>query len=92
MHYIDCQRLPELKAGRYDAKQLFWEGEPTAEMALITTGELFRQLERELASADVLRILDRNWLTGTEFKQQVETRVDEFRRRGGQVEYRGPDA
>ena len=65
-----------------------WEGEPPTQIKAPTTHELFDTLERELASADVLRVLEQQWLGGEEFGVAVEARVEAFRRRGGLVEYR----
>jgi len=66
-----------------------WDGEPPTEIVTQETSELFDELERELASADVLHVLDRDWLVGDAFRREVETRFDAFRRRGGRVEYPG---
>ena len=64
-----------------------WEGEPPLEMVTPTTDDLLRELDEELASADVLHVLDRDWLVAGAFRGPVEARIDAFRRRGGRVEY-----
>ena len=64
-----------------------WEGEPPLEMVTPTTDDLLRELDEELASADVLHVLDRDWLVAGAFRRPVEARIDAFRRRGGRVEY-----
>ena len=64
-----------------------WEGEPPLEMVTPTTDDLLRELDEELASADVLHVLDRDWLVAGAFRGAVEARIDAFRRRGGRVEY-----
>ena len=64
-----------------------WDGEPPTEIVMPTTTELFEELERALSSTDVLRVLDRDWLTGGAFRQEVEARIDAFRRGGGRVEF-----
>ena len=69
------------------ATQQAWEGEPPTQIRTPTTAELFDTLERELAGADVLRVLQRDWLTGDEFGPAVEARVAAFRERGGRVEF-----
>ena len=89
MRYADARS----GAGRWEppppigATQQAWEGEPPTELKTPTTSELFQTLERELAQADVLRVLDHSWLTGDEFGPEVEARVEAFRNRGGRVEF-----
>jgi hypothetical protein len=65
---------------------LGWEGEPPTDIVTITTTELLAELERELARADVLRVLDRDWLSDRDFRRDVESRIEFFRDRGGRVE------
>ena len=79
------------ESGEVDADPRSWEGEPPSEIETPTTDELFQVLERELSSADVLRMLDRDWLTDEAFRREVEARVDAFRRRGGRVEFAGAE-
>lgn len=63
-----------------------WEGEPPTDIVTETPDQLFEQLERELAQADVLRVLERDWLADEAFRSSVETRVEAFRRRGGTIQ------
>ncbi len=65
-----------------------WEGEPPMEIVTPTTSELFDELDRQLADADVLRVLQHEWLAGQEFGREIEARVETFRHRGGRVEFR----
>ena len=89
MRYVDARsgigRPGESQA--FDTNPRAWEGEPPTEIETPTTSELFDALERELAGADVLQVREANWLSGEEFGQQVEARVEAFRRRGGRVEF-----
>ena len=71
-----------------DADPQSWDGEPPTEIETPTVGEIFEELDRELSNADVLRVLDRDWLAGGEFRREVEARVEAFRHRGGRVEFR----
>jgi len=48
--------------------------------------ELFTELERHLAEVDELHLLDREWLAGGDFGQEVGARIETFRQRGGRVE------
>ncbi len=88
MRYVDARsgigRLDDSQAA--DTNPPSWEGEPPTEIETPTTSELFEALEQELADADVLQVRDSDWLTSEEFGQQVEARVEAFRRRGGRVE------
>jgi hypothetical protein len=63
-----------------------WEGEPPTEIVTTTTGGLLGELDRELARADVLRVLGRDWLSDADFRSDVESRVQAFRAHGGRVE------
>ena len=90
MRYADARS----GAGRWEPpapigkNQHAWEGEPPTQIKTPTTCELLDTLERELASADVLRVLEQQWLGGKEFGLAVEARVEAFRMKGGLVEYR----
>lgn len=46
---------------------------------------LFAELERRLADADELRVLEPNWLGDGAFAREVAVRVDAFDARGGTV-------
>ena len=89
MRYVDASagigRPAESRA--LDRNPRAWEGEPPNEIETPTAIELFETLERELADADVLRVRDADWLSSEAFGQEVEARVEAFRRRGGQVEF-----
>jgi hypothetical protein len=61
-------------------------GEPPTKVAAETTDDLFAELDRELATADVLRITDEAWLRTPELRERVEAGVRAFERRGGRVE------
>ena len=96
---LSCERLymryTDAKSGALRASGGFgdpesWEGEPPLEMVTPTTDDLLRELDEELASADVLHVLDRDWLVAGAFRGPVEARIDAVRRRGGRVEY--PDS
>jgi hypothetical protein len=47
---------------------------------------LFAALDRELAVADELRVLERVWLGRGELGREVGARIEAFRQRGGRVE------
>ena len=67
-----------------------WElsdDEPPAVFAERTTQELFSSVDRELQDADVLRVVDTQWLAVEPFRRDVEDLLAAFRRRGGRVEY-----
>ena len=46
---------------------------------------LFAELERQLADADELRVLETEWLGDGVFAREVEARIDAFGARGGAV-------
>ena len=86
MRYTDA-KSGALRASGGSGGPESWEGEPPREMVSPTTDDLLRELDEELASADVLHVLDRDWLVAGAFRGPVEARIDAFRRRGGRVEY-----
>lgn len=61
-------------------------GEPPTRIAAETTDDLFAELDRQLATADVLRIADEAWLQAPELRERVEVGLRAFERRGGRVE------
>jgi hypothetical protein len=63
-----------------------WDGEPPTEIVTMTSDDLLEELDRELARADVLHVLGPDWLSDSEFRRDVESRVEAFRARGGRVE------
>ena len=88
MRYVDARSPAGRREGQgSDSDPQSWDGEPPTEIEKQTVGELFEELDRELSNADVLRVLDRDWLAAGEFRVEVEARVEAFRRRGGRVEY-----
>lgn len=52
-----------------------------------TPDELFAELERQLAEADELRVLEPDWLNGGVFGREVGARVEAFEQRGGEVAF-----
>lgn len=64
------------------------EEEPPGLLMERTTQELFAGVDRELREADVLRVVDTEWLGVDVFRQDVDALLEAFRRRGGRVEYR----
>ena len=50
-------------------------------------GSLLRQVEEDLKNADVLRVLEAEWLASTGLGDQVEPLLAAFRARGGRVEF-----
>lgn len=63
------------------------DGEPPLAVETPTADQLFASLERELAAADVLFILEARWLTEPKLSHELETRIQAFRERGGEVRF-----
>jgi len=63
-----------------------WDGEPPLDIIVPSTEELFAELERRLSDAHVLKVVGREWLAGEDFRSEVESHIEAFRRRGGRVE------
>ncbi len=60
---------------------------PAGGFEVPTATELFDELERQLAEADELRVLEPDWLNGGTFGREVGARVDTFEQGGGEVQY-----
>ena len=93
---LSCERLyvqyvdAESNLGPQDEEHrepAWWSGEPPTVIERPTTEELFRGLEEELATADVLRVRDRDWLMKGAFRDRFEALLPTFRARGGRVEF-----
>lgn len=92
---VSCERLyvrwvdaPEEVRPVDLAKVFDWAdepGEPPAYLALETRVELLRQLDASLAGAQVVRLVEPEWLAHEELRREVNARIAEFRRRGGRV-------
>ncbi len=65
----------------------WWSGEPPTSVTVSDAEELFRDLDRELSDADVLRIVDREWLKSAEFRARFEAMLVSFRAHGGRAQF-----
>lgn len=63
-----------------------WEGEPPSDLMTQSVENILAELDRGLRKADVLRVIDREWLSDAAFREEVESRIHAFRERGGRVE------
>lgn len=88
VRYVDAlaaergRRVPDQGAPRP------WEepGEPPLEVAERGAADLFAELDRRLASTDVLELIDREWLQPPDLRREIEARLVAFRARGGRIE------
>ncbi len=64
----------------------FSDDEPTAVFDERTTQALFSEVGRQLRDADILRVVETEWLAVDGFRRDVEDLLATFRRRGGRVE------
>ena len=62
-------------------------GEPPAVLDRRTPEALFQEIDRDLAGADSLLIVDRQWLADHELNRQLDAVVAAFRARGGRVDF-----
>ncbi len=96
MRYVDAQTSVTRRDEQSSADELvpwpWFGGEPPTVIREPTSEELFRDLERELSDADVVRVLDSDWLVSEEFRHEVEALLASFRARGGRVEFSRPTA
>jgi hypothetical protein len=87
MHYLDSESLgaADPESSVFDHEP--WMGEPPAVFARRTAEALLSQVEDDLRDADVLRLLDGEWLAPTGLRDRIEPVLSAFRARGGRVEF-----
>ncbi len=83
MRYLDTQRPGRSDTGVQEDHFL---GEPEPDYAMPTAQELFDRLAEELRGADVLRVIEAQWLADPQFRGAVEQVVARFEAGGGKVE------
>ena len=88
MHYQHSSVTMRSAASATSAAVELGEGEPPTVCVERTTRQLFSEVDHELRRADVLRVLETQWLAVDAFRRDVEGLLAAFRRRGGRVEYR----
>jgi hypothetical protein len=87
MRWVDARSgLAETGVTDEEGDAEVWGSEPPLDVTAPTPGQLFAELERRLAGVQVLRVSGREWLAGADFRREVESRIEAFRRRGGRVE------
>ena len=64
-----------------------WGDEPPAVFDACSTQRLFREVGRSLRNADVVRVVESEWLVVDAFRRDVEDLLAAFRRRGGRIEF-----
>ena len=93
MHYqhanVSTSRAAE---GTMPAALELAEGEPPTEFTERTSDQLLSDVDRELQGADVLRVLETEWLAVEAFRRDLEALFEAFRARGGRVEYQASPA
>lgn len=83
MRYLDTRR-PSPPATTLDDH---WLGEPQPRITAASPRELFDGLRRDLAGADVLRVVGQQWLADADLRREVDALVTAFRAHGGRVEF-----
>jgi hypothetical protein len=86
MRWVDARGRAH--AATADEESMLEADEPPTRIATETAADLFDELDRQLASADVARVVGREWLQPDELRQRVDTAIEAVERRGGRVEHR----
>jgi hypothetical protein len=63
-----------------------WMGEPPAVIRRRSVDDLVQSFEQDISDAQVLRLLEPEWLENIACASRISTAIGEFRRRGGIVE------
>ena len=87
MQYVDAQSVAKRRGEEIDGmtEAPWWVGEPPTSMDGPDAEGLFRELQSDLADADVLQVRDREWLVTGDFRDRLEALLGGFRARGGRV-------
>ena len=89
MHFEDARSEDNQgveEAGTF-AEADWWSGEPPLLIDNLDPDEYFRSVESELILADVVQVIDPQWLVQGEFQIRVDTLLAAIRARGKQVRY-----
>ena len=89
MHYVDA-RSATARGGEeagLDSEAPWWSGEPPISTERSDAEALFRDLGGDLSNADVLRVLDREWLVDGDFRERFDALLASFRSCGGRVQF-----
>ena len=95
---LSCQRLYMAYAGARNQPGTlatdqssndgdWWSGEPPLEVAALPVKQLFGDLEKETARADVLVLTGREWMQEDDFSCFVAMLLEKFRIQGGEIRY-----
>jgi hypothetical protein len=82
LRFLDIQRPSSPATVRDD----YCLGEPEPQFEPTSARELFGGLQRDLAGADVLRLVEPHWLADADLRREVDILVAGFRAAGGRVE------
>ena len=86
MRYADaCSDVARRQVSNHD--DFVRDSGASSGFELPTPTDLFEELERQLAEADELCVLEPDWLNGGSFGREVGSRVETFEQRGGHVRY-----
>ena len=83
MRYLDTRRPSTPVTTLED----YWLGEPEPQITPASPRELFDGLQRDLAGADVLRVVGQQWLADADLRREVDALAAAFRAGGGRVEF-----
>ena len=62
-----------------------WANEPAAVLEQRTAAQIFEEIAFGLSEADVLKLVDREWIRDPEMNARLETLIADFTGRGGRV-------
>jgi hypothetical protein len=85
--FMQCVDRQRSDAALTTAGPESWLGEPEARYDAGRVADLLAGLESELGSADVVRVVGREWLAAGELRRDVDRLLATFVERGGRVEW-----
>jgi hypothetical protein len=88
MRYLDA-RITGAERTESGASPDPWGHEPASVFENRTASQMFDDMAVGLKDADVLRLVDRQWIRDVELEARLDSLIDEFTRRGGRVDFAG---
>jgi len=86
MCYNDCRHMDSNEEIPLDGSD-WWSGEPPMAVESVSPQQLFADIAAEIATADVLVLDERDWMSDREFADHMNRLLTDWRAQGGELRY-----